>query len=93
MLCLVNNDNQPTTTTNMTSNLIETDSARIREINAITEKLGLPARLISIRTVLHRAGYADQQSDYVGEVHTVETNGVSKEIPIWFRNGRVTHVG
>lgn len=77
----------------MTTNLIETDSVRIREINATTEKLGLSARLISIRTVLHRAGYADQQSDYVGEVHTVETKGVRKEVPIWFRDGRVVRVG
>lgn len=75
------------------TNLTETDSVRIREINATTEKLGLSARLISIRTVLHRAGYADQQSDYVGEVHTVETNGVRKEVPIWFRDGRVVRVG
>lgn len=76
-----------------TTNLIETDSLRIRQVNSVTEKLGLPARLISIRTVLHRAGYADQQSDYVGEVHTVETNGVRKEVPIWFRDGRVVRVG
>jgi hypothetical protein len=76
-----------------TTNLIETDSLRIRQVNSVTEKLGLPTRLISIKTVLHRAGYADQQADVVGEVHTVETNGVRNEVPIWFRNGRVVRVG
>lgn len=77
----------------MNNNLIETDSPRIREVNALCEKLGLPARLISIRTVLQRAGYADQQSECIGEVHTVETEGVRKEVPIWFHAGRITHVG
>ena len=72
---------------------IETDSLRIRQTNAATEKLGLPTRLISIKTVLHRARYADLQSDYVGEVHTIETNGVLSEVPIWFRNGRVLRAG
>ena len=76
----------------MTTNLIETDSLRIRQINAVTEQLGLPARLISIRTVLQRAGYADQQSDQIGEIHTVETNGVRKEVEIWFRGGRISYV-
>ena len=88
----VNNDNlnKPTT---MTTNLIETDSLRIRQINSATEKLGLATRLISIKTVLHRARYADQQTDYVGEIHTVETNGVRNEVPIWFRGERVVRVG
>ena len=73
----------------MQSNLIEIDSARIREVNALSEKLGLPSRLISIRKVLQRNVYADQQTDCVGEVHTVDTNGVRTETQIWFRNGRV----
>lgn len=73
----------------MQSNLIEIDSARIREVNALSEKLGLPSRLISIRKVLQRNVYADQQTDCVGEVHTVETNGVRTETQLWFRNGRV----
>jgi len=86
---------KPETKTNdmKSSNLIETDSARIREINATTARLGIPARLISIETILHRAGYADQQSDFIGEVHTVETNGVRKQVPIWFRGNRVSYVG
>jgi hypothetical protein len=33
-----------------TTNLIETDSLRIRQVNSVTEKLGLPTRLISIKT-------------------------------------------
>jgi hypothetical protein len=73
----------------MNSTLIETDSARIREINALSEKLGLPSRLISICKVLHRNVYADQYTDCVGEVHTVETRGIRSEVKVWFRNGRV----
>jgi hypothetical protein len=73
----------------MHSSLIETDSARIREVNALSEKLGLASRLVSIRKVLQRNVYADQQTDCVGEVHTVETNGVRTETQLWFRNGRV----
>jgi hypothetical protein len=73
----------------MHSILTETDSARIREVNALSEKLGLPSRLISIRKVLQRNVFADQQTDCVGEVHTVETNGVRTETQLWFRNGRV----
>ena len=73
--------------------LIETDSDRIREANAITAKLGLPVRLISIETILHRAGFADQTEERIGEVHTVETAGIRKQVPMWFRNGRIVRVG
>lgn len=72
---------------------IETDSPRIRQANSITEKLGLPARLVSIQYVLHRIVSPDQETDRIGEIHTVEVNGTRTEVPIWFRGSRVLRVG
>jgi hypothetical protein len=70
-----------------------TTATRIQEANALAEKAGIPTRLVSIRQVLQRARPADLEREEIGEVHTVETNGVRTEIPMWFYKGKLTRVG
>jgi hypothetical protein len=76
--------NQPT---------IETDTPRIRHINSVAEELDLPVRLVSIQYVFHRNVSPDQETNHIGEIHTVEVNGTRTEVPIWFRGSRVLRVG
>jgi hypothetical protein len=71
--------------------LIETNSSRIIAANALSAPFGV--KLIQIRTCLVCASYADQQTDQIGEIHTLDTPKGRAEVDVWFNGGRVSHVG
>jgi hypothetical protein len=75
------------------NNTSSTTASRIAAANALAEKAGISSRLVAIRQVLQRARSADVEREEIGEIHTVETDGVRTEIPMWFYNGKLTRAG
>jgi hypothetical protein len=76
----------------LNESLTETSSDRIAITNQLAKSAGVAARLVSIRTVLQLAGYADQSSEQVGEVHTFSDGLTTWTNSVWFLNGRISRI-